>query len=66
MQALDESVSEKVEGKRAQRAAGAGLTSSKKEFEKTRKKLKKVLDKSEAMWYNHWALLRERKADLEN
>ena len=41
MQALDESVSEKVEGKRAQRAAGAGLKSSEKEFEKNSKKIKK-------------------------
>ena len=39
MQALDESVSEKVGGRRAQRAAGAGLKSSEKEFEKNSKKI---------------------------
>ena len=46
MQALDESVSEKVEGKRAQRAAGAELKSSEKEFEKTQKNQKKCLTRA--------------------
>ena len=55
MQALDESVSEEVEGQ-------ADKKEQRELRKKSEKKSKKVLDKSEWLWYNHQALLRERES----